>query len=191
MLPTAIVPLPVALCSKPGCDGAGAALALVTSPQDDSAFFLGGAFSSEPPAICSNSTALILSALNAKVRVGALKFATLTFPVALVEPSDAAMFVSFTEFCVNCMLAFRTCRGRVREGILSDAFCNAPEPLKLIASVFLMGPVACTSRFKLPVPLKPSTALTPYALAMPSSSSTLPLTVFIVASTLGEFPVYC
>src|SRR5208283_195873 len=139
MLPTAMVPLPVALCSRLGCDAAGAALALGTRLQDASAFFLDGAFCSEPPVICSNSATLSLSAVSAKVSLGAWKFATLRLPLALVEPSDAARFVRFTEFCVNCMLALRTCSGFVSEGIVSDAFCNAPEPLKFMASVFLMG----------------------------------------------------
>ena len=31
----------------------------------------------------------------------------LRLPLALVDPSDAARFVRFTEFCVNCMFALR------------------------------------------------------------------------------------
>src|SRR5208337_503319 len=191
MLPTAMVPLPVALCSRLGCDTVGAALALGTKLQDASAFFLAGAFCSDPPVICSNSATLILSAVSAKVSLGAWKFAMLRLPPALVEPRDAAKFVRLTEFCVNCMLALRICNGLVSEGIFNDAFCSAPEPLKFMASVFLMGPEARTSRLMLPLPLMPSTALTPYALAMPSNSSTLPFTVLMVASTVGEFPAYC
>src|SRR5271157_4387969 len=143
MLPTAIEPVPVALWSRLGWAGVGAALALGIRLQDASAFFLAGAFCS-PPVICCSSVTLILSALSAKVSLGAWKFAMLRFPLAFVEPSDAARLVRFTEFCVNCMLALRTCSGWVSEGIFSEAFCSAPVPLKFMASVFLMGPVART-----------------------------------------------
>src|SRR5208337_2855879 len=192
MLPAATEPEPVALCSRLGCaaDG-GAALALGMRLQDASAFFFAGAFFSEPPVICSNSVTFILSTVSAKVNLGAWKFAMLKFPPALVEPSDAARFVRFTEFCVNCMFMLRTCNGCVSDGIFKEAFCNAPVPLKFMAPVSLMGPVARTSRLMLPPPLMPSAAETPYALAIPSNSSTLPLTVLMVASTLGEFPAYC
>src|SRR5271167_815544 len=150
MLPTARVPLPVALSSRLGCAGAGAALSLGTRLQDASAFFLGGAFCSEPPVICCSSATLSLSAVSAKVSLGAWKFAMPRLPLALVEPSVAARFVRFIEFCVNCMLALRTCSGLVNEGIVSDAFCSVPDPLKFMALVFLMGPVAHTSRLMLP-----------------------------------------
>src|SRR5271165_6122577 len=103
MLPTAMEPEPVAACSRLGCDGAGVALALGIRLQDASAFFLAGAFCSEPPVICSSSATLILSAFSAKASRGAGTFAMLRLPFALVEPSDAARLERFTEFCVNCM----------------------------------------------------------------------------------------
>ena len=154
-------PVPVALCSRLGWAAAGDALALGTRLQDASAFFFAGAFCSEPLVICCSSVTLILSALNAKVSRGAWKFAMLRFPPAFVEPSDAARLVKFTEFCVNCKFAFLTCKGWVSEDIFSEAFCSAPVPLKFMASVFLMGPVARTSRLMLPLPLMPSKAVTP------------------------------
>src|SRR5271165_6318806 len=104
MLPTAMEPVPVALCSRLGCAAdAGEALALEMRLQDASALFFAGALCSEPPVICSSSVTLSLSAVNAKVSLGAWKFAMPRLPLALVDPSEAARFVRFTEFCVNCM----------------------------------------------------------------------------------------
>src|SRR6516225_7500906 len=107
---------------------------------------------------------MILSTLNANRRLGAWKFETLRFPVAFEDPREARRLVKFAEFCVNCRLAFFTFSGCVSDGVFSEAFCNAPAPLKFMPFVFLMGPVACTSRVTLPLPLIPSAALTPYAL---------------------------
>src|SRR5580704_3141272 len=130
----------------PGCVGfAGEASAAGTKLHEASARFCfwAGAFCGvEPPVICSSSVTFSLSAVSAKVRCGAWKFATLKLPPALVEPREAARFVMFIEFWVNCRLALRIFRGCVREGVLRDAFCKAPDPLNFIASVFLIGPVA-------------------------------------------------
>src|SRR5271166_8282 len=129
MLPAAMVPLPVAVCNRLGCAGAGAALARGSKLQEASAFFFAGAGSGATVIFCSSAT-LILSALSAKVNRGAWKLAMLRLPLALVEPSDRARFPRLTEFCVNCMLALRTCNGWVSDGIFRDAFCSQPEPLK-------------------------------------------------------------
>src|ERR1019366_1783600 len=164
IVPTAMVPGPVALASKPGCAvGAAAASAVGTRLHEASAFFLAGAFGLgvELLVIFWSSTTFSLSAERANVSLGAWKLATLRLPLALVEPSDAARLVRFTEFCVNCRFALRTFTGWVSDGIFSEAFCKAPLPLKFMASVFLMGPVAWTSRVMLPVPVKPSTTVTP------------------------------
>src|ERR1019366_1167872 len=164
MVPTAMEPVPVALASKPGCAaGAGAASAVGTRLQEAFAFFLAGALGSgvELLVIFWSSTTFSLSAASANVSRGAWKLATLRLPLALVEPSDAARFVRFTEFCVNCRFALRTFTGWVSDGTFSEAFCKAPLPLKFMALVFLMGPVAWISRLMLPVPLMPSTAVIP------------------------------
>src|SRR5215472_11812430 len=114
-----MVPVPVAISRKLGC-GAGAASAVGTRLQDDSAFFVGAGLL-VAVSFCSSVT-LILSAESAKVRRGAWKFAMLRLPLALVEPSPALIFVRFNEFCVNCRLALRTVSGWVSEGIFSVAF---------------------------------------------------------------------
>ena len=112
-----MVPVPVAVASKPGCAaGAGAASAVGTRLQEASAFFLAGA-GVELPVIFSSSATFSLSAVRAKVSLGAWKLATLRLPLALVEPSDAARLVRFTEFCVNCMFTFRIFTGWVSDGI--------------------------------------------------------------------------
>src|ERR1017187_2892302 len=149
MVPTEMEPVPVALASKPGCAaGAGAASAVGTRLHEASAFFLAGAFGSgvELLVIFWSSTTFSLSAASANVSLGAWKLATLRLPVALVEPSDATRLVRLTEFCVNCRFAFLTLSGWVRDGIFSEAFCKKPLPLRCMASVFLMGPVAWTDR---------------------------------------------
>src|ERR1019366_6744063 len=151
-----MVPVPVALSRKLGC-GAGAASAVGTRPHDASAFLAGagllGAIN-----FCS-SVMFNLSAVSANVSRGAWKLAML----ALVDPTDATRFVRFTEFCVNWRLAFLMFTGWVSAGVFSVAFWIAPVPLNVIASVFLRGPVACTSMLTAPLPLMTSTALTPSA----------------------------
>src|SRR5580704_10691041 len=106
-----MVPEPVAVCRKLGC-GAGAAFALGTRLQEPSAFFFSGAFWLEDPLVifCSSAT-FRWSAESAKVSFGVWKFAMLRLPLAFVDPSDAARFVKFTEFWVNCMFALRTFSG--------------------------------------------------------------------------------
>src|SRR5450631_1198902 len=152
-----MVPVPVAVSRKLGW-GAGAASAVGTRLHDASAFFAGAGLLAIN--FC-NSVMFSLSAASAKVRRGAWKFATLRFPLALVDPTEATRFVTLREFCVNCRLAFLMFSGWVSEGIFSEAFWIAPVPLKFIASVFLIGPVAWTSMLTAPLPLMPSTALTP------------------------------
>ena len=126
-----------------GLAAAGAASAVGTRLHDASRSSLRGAFcGAEPPVIFFSSVTFSLSAVSAKVSCGAWKLAMLRLPLALVEPSEAARLVRFTEFCVNCRFALRMFSGCVSDGVFSDAFCIAPEPLNFMASVFLIGPVA-------------------------------------------------
>src|SRR6516162_5763787 len=99
MLPAASVPVPVVLSNKLGCfAGAVEASAVGTSPWDTPAFFFSGTFGAGDGAamiFCSSLT-LILSALSANVSLGAWKFAMFKFPLAFVEPREAARFVRLT-----------------------------------------------------------------------------------------------
>src|SRR5271157_883680 len=115
-VPTAIVPVPVAV-SRKLCCGAGAASAAGTRLHDAAAFFAGagllGAIS-----FCSSKT-FILSAVSAKVRRGAWKLAMLRLPLVLVDPTEALMLVRSIEFWVNCRLTLRTLIGWVSDGVFS------------------------------------------------------------------------
>src|SRR5271169_4559210 len=106
-----MVPVPVAVASKPGWGGgAGAASAVGIRLREASAFFLAGGGAELPVIFCSSAT-FSLSAVSAKVSLGAWKLATLRLPLALVDPNDAARLVRFTEFCVNCMFTLRILTG--------------------------------------------------------------------------------
>src|ERR1035437_7171789 len=109
-----MVPVPVAESRKLGFGG-GAALAVGNRLHDASAF-LAGAGLPEATNFC-NSVMFNLSAARANVSRGAWKLATLRLPVALVDPTDAARFVRFTEFCVNWRFAFLMFTGCVSAGI--------------------------------------------------------------------------
>src|SRR6516162_2604190 len=97
-VPTAIVPLPVAVSRKLGC-GAGTAWAEGTKLHEDCAFFNGAGLLGAVN--FSNSAILSLSAERAKVRCGAWKFDMPILPVAVVEAMEALMFVRLIEFWVN------------------------------------------------------------------------------------------
>ena len=73
--------------------------------------------------------------------------------------------------------------------MLSDAFCKAPFPLNSIADTFCSGPAAVRFSEIIPEPLIPSTADTPYALAIASNSPTFALLVWIDAFIDGAWLV--
>ena len=109
---------------------------------------------------CS-STTFTLSVEMLNCACGAEKLRRLRLPLALVWPIEAARPSTNIEFCVNLTLALRTFSDCLSVGVFRDAFITRPLPLKVIAEAFFSGPTACKSRLSVPVPLIPSSAVTP------------------------------
>src|SRR5947199_3308407 len=124
-------PPPLILVSMLGSVAAGSALAAGIRLQKlwPAAARLGGVVT----IICCNSATLTLSAFSVNCTWGAAKFLSVSVPVALVWPTEATTFSRIAEFWLKRRSELRIWIGLVKEGILSDAFCNFPLPLKFRA----------------------------------------------------------